>query len=275
MTGLGVIAGLAVIALLLFLWGVIRAALRAGAAAVSALLLLVLLPAPAHAQEPSPSPAPKPKIWTAELSAGASTISTGEELKPYATLRASVVGDPARGLHVSALGRVDRTSNGTAFSMEEFKSFASIEARLGARYRISDSPVSVGGVGALTWSREKEFKGLRDPNLWSFFGGACLEKWSFWPAGGLACAGVGRHAGRDGTAVEFGYPVAGNAYLEVTAHLPFEKIPEFIRALPAAARSAPLLASGPPTPDQIRGIAQKLPIDVSVRLVYAIQRRRF
>lgn len=225
---------------------------------------------PAPSPSPEPTPTPTPKLWSAVFDAGPLEASTPEELKPYASVRVTVSGEPFPRWHVFAQGRGDRTSDGSAFSIDTFKTFASLEALAGFRYRIGNSPISVGAVSAVTWSRESDIKSPRDPRLWTVEGIACVERFAWWPDGGLACVGVGRRGpvGGGAVSVSVAQPIKGNVAIVVDFDLPFNKLPEFLRALPGAATSLPV---GPPTAEQIRGVAQKLPISVKVGVLVRIK----
>lgn len=246
-------------------------------------LLAALFAVPAFAQDPQtvppvapaealPSPAPpKPKLWSASFEAGPSTVSTPEDLKGYASVRATLTGEPWPGWRVFAQGRADRTTDGSAQTIESFSSFRSAEALGGALYRIGNTPVSVIGVGAMSWSLEEGARfTITDPNLWSFGGGLCLEKWNWWPEGGLACVGVGRWAGRDGVRFDFTYPVKGGVSLVVGTDVSFKKLPDVLRALPGA-----IAVVTDPTPEQLAGAGQRLPVAVKVGVLVPLKKLGF
>lgn len=232
------------------------------------------------AVEPSPEPTPKPKQWEASFDGGAASVSVPEDgVKGYASLRATLVGEPSWvNLRLIAQARADRTANGAALSIEAFKSFRSIEAGLGALYRIRNSPVSVLGVGSLSWNVESDIKGLSDPNLWSFGAGACIERFKLWPNGGIACLAGGRWSGKDGIRFDLTQPLDGSAdgkvLLAVESTVAFKKLPDLIRAVPSALQAAPLTTQ-PLGQEQIVGIAQRLPVTVKVSVLVRPWAKKF
>lgn len=256
---------------------------RRGAGLVVALAFLFTLPAAAQPdtvpplappETPAPAAPAVPKAWLAAFDAGPLTASTPEELSSYAGVRLTVIGEPRSRLRLGGQLRADRTSNGAAWTLEEFRLFKSAEALAFGTYRIGETPISIGAAGSLSWSIESGIKSLRDPNLWSFGGIACVERFAWWPNGGLACLGAGRWSGKDGLRVSVTQPLKGEAVLLVVdTDIPFRKLPEFARALPGALAGAPL--TGPPTPDQIAGIAQRLPIAVKVGLLVRLKGLEF
>jgi hypothetical protein len=221
-------------------------------------IFVVLLALPVYGQEPAPSPAPK--AWGVLLDAGASEVSTPEALKTYATARATLTYDPS--LHFQAFGRgqIDRTSDGSALSIADFTTFASVEAIVGGRYRIGDSPFSIGAIGAVTWAREDKITTPKDPRLWTGEGIVCVERFAWWPEGGLACAGVGQRGPVGGLAVSVSVvqPIKGGVLMTVDFDLPFTKLPLILRsgAVPTA-----------PTAAELAAAAKKLPIVVKVGLL--------
>lgn len=227
------------------------------------------------AVEPAPEPTPKPKVWITGLEAGPSTVSTPEDLKGYASVRMTLVGEPWKQWRVFAQARADRTTDGAALTIESFASFRSAEAIVGGLYRIKDTPVSVIGIGAMSWSLEQGTRiTITDPNLWSFGGGLCLEKWAWWPEGGLACVGVGRWAGRDGVRFDFTYPIKGGVSLVVGTDVSFRKLPEFLRALPGVVASLP--AGSQPTADDLtNAVRQRLPVAVKVGVLVPVKKIKF
>lgn len=234
-------------------------------------LLSVFLALPARAQDQLPPLAPKEvkaKLYSTFVEAGPSTISQPEEgAKAYASVRATLLREDARSRFIFQ-ARADRTSNGAAFSLDQFRSFRSAEAIAAGFYRLKNSPVSLGAVGTLSWSTERRLD-LRDPQIWSYGGVIALERWSFWPNGGLAVLGFGRWSGRDGVRLSVVQPIKGEAVaLAVDGDVSFRKLPEFLRALPGAVAAVPITA---PTAEQLRGVAQRLPVTVKVALLVRLK----
>lgn len=249
-------------------------------------LLSMFLALPGYAQDPAvppvappeTPPVPSPNLWNAALDGGPSTLSTPEELTPYARLRVTLARPFGKADRFRAFvrGDADRTQDGGAFSIETLKTFASIEVGAGVLYRVGNSPVSVGGVGGVTWSRESAIKSPRDPRLWTGLALLCVERFAWWPNGGLACAGFGQRGPAGGLAgvVSITQPLKGGVALTVDFDLPVNKLPEVIKALPSAAQAAPL-PTGPPTAEQIRGVAQKLPIAIKVGVLVRLKELAF
>lgn len=245
--------------------------------AFSLALLSAFLALPALAQDLKLAPEKPATVWTVDVLGGPSTSGVGDEVKPYVTGRVTVFADPSINWQIFGRGEIQRTPNGgDAFSIETLKTFASVEGLVGARWRIKGSPYfSLGAVAGASFSRESDIKSPRDPRLYTAEGLLCGERFKFWPAGGLACLGVGHRgpAGGGAVSLSIAQPLGGPVLLTVDADVPFNQLPEFIRALPGAATSAPL--TGPPTPEQIRGIAQRLPIAVRVGVLVRVSGWKF
>lgn len=238
---------------------------------VGLLIVLAFLLGAVSAQAEEPKP-----VWTVTADAGPATVSTNEETKPSPFARLTVSGEPWLRWEFGGRGDLTRTTDGGAFTIEDFTSFASIEALAYARYRIKNSPVTIGAVGAVTWSREASITSPRDPRLWTAEAVLCLDRFVWWSQGGIACLGAGKRGPvGSGGAVSFSatQPIQGNVYLTVDADIPFVQLPAFARALPGAITSAPL--TGPPSPEQIRGVAQKLPIAVRVGVLVRLKSFKF
>lgn len=253
-------------------WGAARDII--GAAVLVALAMLVQC---AHAEEPAPSP--KPPVWTVSADIGPATISTNGETKPAPFARATISGEPWLRWEFGARGDLNRTTNGgDALTIQDFTSFASLEAGAWVRYRLGNSPVTLGGVGAVTWSREDAIASPKDPRLWTAEAIACVDRFPWWTAGGVACLGMGYRGPASTTGGSFSFsatqPLGGPVYLTVDFDLPFNKLPDLAKALPAIAAQVPPRGAAP-TPEQVRAAGQSLPVAVRVGVLVRGFTRKF
>lgn len=243
-------------------------------------LLSAFLALPAAAQGtvklPVTDVAPKRTFFSVE--AGPSSVSTPSPedtsidhptIELYGTARVNFSGYFSNDrIRVIAYGELDRVTDGSAFSIADFKSVRGARGKAAVFYKIQNWPVSIGAVGGLNWSLEHAK--MRDPQNWDFGGVLLLERFNWWPNGGVAGIGLGRWEGRNGMRFEVRQPLESHTAAYVKFTVPFEKLPDFLRKLPGAVTTIPVTGQ-PPTLQEIAGIRQRLPVSVSVGVLVTLK----